>query len=175
MVFTTIVAACLALLLGISGFQKVRNLREFQSVLKHYELMPAGFVPLIAVAVIAAELCVPVLLFISMTSALILAAVLLGGYAFGIAVNLLRGRTHIDCGCSLNTKTDQRIHWGMVARNVVLVFAAMAGLLLMSNNALALNGHWLETVSLAASVGVLALLYVAFEHALRFGAKKKGA
>lgn len=175
MVFTTIVAACLALLMGVSGLSKVRNFRAFQGVVKQYELMPTGVVPLASAAVVAAELCVPVLSFVSLSSALFLAAFLLGGYASGIAINLLRGRTHIDCGCSLNAKTDQRIHWGMVGRNTVLVLGALAGVWAMPISAMALTGHWLETVSIAASVGVLALLYTAFEHALRFAAYKKGA
>ena len=38
----------------------------------------------------------------------------------GIAVNVARGRTDIDCGCG-GVEGRQRLSWSLVARNLVLV------------------------------------------------------
>lgn len=175
MVFTIGIAASLALLLGLSGLQKIRRFDAFRSVLAQYEVFPSALSTPAAALVVAAELVVPVLCFMSVVAALGLAAALLSGYAIGIAINLLRGRTHIDCGCSVTAQTDQRIHWAMVWRNAVLVCGALLGMALLDHSSLAPSGHWLEMVSLVASVGVLAMLYVSFDHALRFSARKNGA
>ena len=47
-----------------------------------------------------------------------------------IAINVLRGRTQIDCGCFRNGM-KQRISWAMVGRNVLLTAMALGAVALL--------------------------------------------
>jgi uncharacterized protein (DUF58 family) len=47
------------------------------------------------------------------------AAALLMIFAAAMAINILRGRSHIDCGCG-RSQLRQPLHWGMVVRNLLL-------------------------------------------------------
>lgn len=66
-----------------------------------------------------------------------LAALLLGGFAGAIAVNLLRGR-RIDCGCHTST-APQEIGWRLVTRDVGLALLAVL-VAVESAKALSLDG-----------------------------------
>jgi hypothetical protein len=88
----------------------------------------------------------------------ILAIILLLLYAAGIGINLMRGRTAIDCGCSWGDD-HQIIKPGHVLRNAGL--AAVAGVILMPNNGRELL--WLDWVSVVATTLVLAFFYLAAE------------
>ncbi|HRO15442.1 MAG TPA: MauE/DoxX family redox-associated membrane protein, partial [Paracoccus sp. (in: a-proteobacteria)] len=54
-----------------------------------------------------------------------MAAALLAVFAAALAVNVLRGRTWIDCGCFRNG-LKQTVSWLLVARNIGLAAAALA-------------------------------------------------
>jgi hypothetical protein len=77
-----------------------------------------------------------------------------------VIINLLRGRTEIDCGCgSLGGHVgDQTLNWGLPARNAVLVLAAM--LILREDATRALV--WIDYLSVAgATLGLLGLYVTA--------------
>jgi hypothetical protein len=48
------------------------------------------------------------------------ASALLALFAVAMGINLLRGRTHIDCGC-FDSTLKQPLRWSLVLRNAVLV------------------------------------------------------
>jgi hypothetical protein len=75
-----------------------------------------------------------------------------------VAINLLRGRTEIDCGCgSLGGHVgDQTLSWGLVARNALLALAAV--LTLREDAARALV--WIDYLSVAGGTLGLLGLYV---------------
>jgi hypothetical protein len=77
---------------------------EFVSAVGDYALVPARLVPIAAGALLVLEGGIGVLLLARIEApwAARLAAALLAGFAFAIAINLARGRTHIDCGCSFS-------------------------------------------------------------------------
>lgn len=122
-----IVRAALAVLFATALWHKARAPREFSEALGNYRLMPAVVVPVAAGGVLLAESVVlagllvpalPVAPFAALGAALLLA------YALGIAINLGRGRTAIDCGCHGFSGRQQIAGW-MVLRNLVLATGAL--------------------------------------------------
>ena len=92
------------------------------------------------------------------------AVLLLLLYAVAIGINLLRGRTHIDCGCLGFGQRGETIHWWMVARNIVMATFGAAVVVLPS------SGRPLNAADIIALVGTgltLPLLYIGLHHALQ--------
>jgi hypothetical protein len=58
-------------------------------------------------------------------------------FAAAMAINLARGRTHIDCGC-FDATQRQPLRWLLVARNIVLAVLLIAAA--FSRNAA--GGSW---------------------------------
>jgi hypothetical protein len=115
-----------ALLFGCAAWHKASDFDSFTGFVMDYQVMSPNLVVSMSSMVIAAEGTVPVTLLFrhGREYGAILAAALLLGYATVIAINLLRGRTQIDCGCG---GARQPLAWSLVARNVVL--AAIAALI----------------------------------------------
>lgn len=149
----------LALLFGVSAAHKLADRQRFLAVLKNYDLMPERLVPLAGAAVVAAEVVAIPMLVLPPTRALgaYLSVALLAAYALAIAVNLLRGRTRIDCGCFGFGRHDH-IAWTMVVRNLALVALALALLLPASQRGLVA----LDALTVGASLVVIAVLAATF-------------
>jgi hypothetical protein len=80
----------------------------------------------------------------------------MAAYGTAIAVNLLRGRTRIDCGC-LGFGPSERIAWWMVGRNIGLAVAALALRLPAGGREL----EALDWVTVGGTVAVATLLFSA--------------
>lgn len=153
-----ILALSLALLLGDAAGHKLRDPARFRSALAGYRLMPEALVVPAGFAVVVAELLAAVLLVLPSWRAegAAMAATLMVAYALAIGVNLLRGRTRIDCGC-LGFGRTERIAWWMVARNAVLAAVAFGAMLPSSTRGLTA----LDAVTVGGTVLTVALLYAA--------------
>jgi hypothetical protein len=101
---------------------KMRHWQAFEGVVANYRLLPRALIPAVAYALPPVEAVIGASLLIGAASpwAPLGAAALLGVFALAMAVNLLRGRSHIDCGC-FQTALKQKLRWPLVARNVVLM------------------------------------------------------
>ena len=145
----------IALLFGIAAGHKLADRERFLAVLSNYDLVPARLVPLAGMAIVAAEVGAALLLVLPPVRTLgaYLSVALLAAYALAIAINLLRGRTRIDCGC-LGFGRHDRIAWTMVARNLVLIALALALLLPASPRRLVA----FDVLSISASLAAIALL-----------------
>ena len=132
------VRLALALLFLAALVHKLRGARAFQQTVAAYRIVPAVLVPGAAVAVVAVEVLVLVLLGDGDRNrmGLTTAGCLLLAYAAAIAVNLLRGRDRIDCGC-VGSAGREGLSWWLVGRNLGL--AAAGGLLLVYAAAIAVN------------------------------------
>jgi hypothetical protein len=117
-----------ALLFGASAFAKVRSFAMFCAILGEYRVLPSRVTAAAGAVICCLEFAVAVGLLWPGTrsSAATLGAVLLIAYAAAIAVNLIRGRRDLDCGCGYRPTA---IGGWMVIRNVVL--AALLTLLQM--------------------------------------------
>jgi len=148
----------LALLLGAAAGHKLRHVTGFRQVLAGYRLLPPGLLPIAAVVVIGTEVLAAALLALVPTrpGGAALAAGLLAVYAVALAINLLRGRTRIDCGCLPIGRSD-RIAWWMVGRNLGLIAIAVVAALPSSPRELVA----LDLLTIGGTVATVALLYTA--------------
>jgi hypothetical protein len=96
------------------------------------------------------------------------AAGLLLVYTGAILINLVRGRTDIDCGCA-GPARRQPLGVGLVVRNLVLLSAALLSELPARPRALV----WIDGLTCAAGLAAACLLYKAVD-VLLAGVARKG-
>jgi len=159
-VATSALSAVLSVIFLTGAWQKLRDLALFQANIDNYRLLPDGLAWPAAILLPLWELAAGALLLFDPTRMVgaVLAIGLLAIVTTAVAINLLRGRTEIDCGCgSLGGHVgDQTLSWGLVARNALLAFAAV--LTLREDAARALV--WIDYLSVAGGTLGLLGLYV---------------
>jgi len=117
----------LAAWFAASVAHKLRDTAGFVTTVDQYRLLPRMLAAPAAFAITGAEvLAIGGLLWLPSALGPVVAVLLLGLFALAMAINLLRGRREIACGCSLGTAADT-IGWGLVARNGLLAVVALAG------------------------------------------------
>lgn len=120
-----IAAALLAIVFLGGAWQKLRDLDGLSAAIEQYRLMPSALAASAARALVAAELAAGLLLLPVPTRGVgaALSALLLAAVTLAVAINLLRGRSAIDCGCG-GPEGGQHLSWGLVLRNALLGLAA---------------------------------------------------
>jgi len=155
-VFSWVLRAGLALLLGVAAIHKAQDLRAFSDTLRDYRVAPAAAVGILAPLIVSSEAGIAIALLLPGAAAF--AAPLCGGlllvYSAAIATNLARGRRHIDCGC-LGPRSRQPISGWLLARNGVLVAASLLAAVPGSGRALL----WVDAISIGGGLAVVALLF----------------
>lgn len=158
------------LLLLLAAVHKLTLIQKFRATLSAYELLPGALIAPVSISVpiIEALLGAAWLLAIQPVFVALASAVLLASYTSAIAINLLRGRIHIDCGCSMGRSAgrDQQLSWGLVVRNCLLIIAALTATLPASERAVGL----VDYVTLFAGLLAIVLLYDAANQLLNNGA-----
>jgi len=167
-----ILATGFGLLFLASGARKLADFRAFEAAVAGYRLLPRRAAPVAAGGVIAAETgiglaAVSFLREVQLT-ALAACAGLLLVYAGAMAVNLLRGRRAIDCGCTAST-ARRAIGWDLVLRNLLLAGLALVPAA-MPVGARALT--WLDGVTIAGGAAMLLLVYSTLEAAMAVGRRR---
>lgn len=162
----------LALLFALAAGHKLADRARFLAVLENYDLVPARLVPLAGMVVVVAEAGAALLLALPPVRVFgaCVAVALLAAYALAIAINLLRGRTRIDCGC-LGFGRHDRIAWTLVARNLALIALALALLLPASSRRLVA----LDVLTIGASLVAVALLAATLVRLGTLPAHRQGA
>ncbi len=156
----------LALLFAAAAVHKLRDPTAFRAALGAYRLVP----PWCAPAIVALEVLVAVALCVPGRLGPVAAAALLLAYAAAIAVNLVRGRRDIDCGCA-GPSARRPIGWSLVARNAVLAGLACGGLTAIETRPL----HWIDAVTVVAATLVASALYAAADRLLALAPRARGA
>jgi hypothetical protein len=156
-----------ALLFAAAAAHKLRGRASFQSALAGYRLLPASWARPAARTMPWLELGLASALLYS-ASAAWAGAALLATYAAAIAINLLRGRAGIDCGCG-GPGGSRPLGLSLVVRNLVL-----AALLLLSTAPVVARG-WtaLDSFHLAVATLAAALLYTAIDVALANASRQR--
>ncbi len=118
--------ATLAAVFALALPGKLKDFPAFAATVANYRIVPAGASPAVAATVVVGELAVVggLLLPASRAAAARLAALLLAIFTVAIAVNLVRGRRTIDCGC-FRSLIRERLGWSHIARNLLLLAAAL--------------------------------------------------
>jgi len=156
--------AALALLFAVAALHKVRDPRGFTATLADYRLLPEGIAGAAGMVLVGAELAVVAALVIDRRAGLAGAAALLVLYGGAMAVNLARGRRHIDCGCA-GPAARRSIGGPLVARNAILATLALAALLPVVPRQLL----WIDGITIAAATVALAACWAAMDRLLALG------
>lgn len=120
-----IVQIGIGLLFAGGGIAKLVHRRAFADAIAAYRLLPLALIAPVAIVLPLAELAVGAALVCRLGAiAIVAGGALLLLFTAGIAINLLRGRTEIDCGCNPG-KPGRPISWLLVARNLGLVAALL--------------------------------------------------
>lgn len=120
-----IVTLCRWFVAGVliySGVSKISNRQQFLLVVKAFHILPARVTPIFSTVVPWLEVFVggALLLGIRTTLSAALAGFLLSCFTAAIVINLLRGRTELDCGC-FGRSHNKKIGVGLVIRNAALI------------------------------------------------------
>lgn len=147
-----------ALLFLAAGIDKLRHHDLLPGVIANYRLLPGALVAPAAWLLPPVELAVAAGLLLGPPAGLglwpVLAAIgLLLLFAAAMAINIVRGRRHIDCGCG-HAGLRQQLGWGQVLRNIMLAAALLAGLATPAG----LGGAELAMAMISGLVGWLLLL-----------------
>lgn len=148
-----VISTALALLFFMAARHKQSDYRRFQAQLSAYELLPVSLLGPVARALPWLEMALVfgLLVPVSRPLAAMAAACLLVIYALAMAVNLMRGRSEIDCGCG---GSPQALSGWLLLRNGVLATGAILLVLPTSPRTLSLvDGTFvaLLTATLASS------------------------
>ncbi len=158
-------------LLLLAASHKLAALQQFRAVLADYRVLPGPLVTPVAWIVPVIELLIGSswLLacagYLPMIVAAISTTVLLAFYTLAMAINILRGRRHISCGCGLSTSTidGQLLSWRPITRNGVLIGFALAASLPLTARAL----NFADYATLAGLLLSAPLLHIAAAQLLR--------
>ncbi|HEX6017431.1 MAG TPA: MauE/DoxX family redox-associated membrane protein [Burkholderiaceae bacterium] len=155
-VFAHSAAAVVGAVLLIGAVEKLREPESWRDALENYKLLPSAAVPAFARTLPLLEILAGVLLLPLATRQLgaLVALALLAMFTAAIAINLLRGRDRIDCGCGGNAHTP--LSTAVVLRTVVLMLLAVAAAAPLLGRATV----WLDFV--AAGLATLFLLGLYF-------------
>jgi hypothetical protein len=108
-----------------AGLAKLRHRELVPGVVANYRLLPEALVAPVALALPVVELALGLGLIGSVFGGGLLrllgipAAALFVVFAGAMAINIVRGRRAIDCGCG-RSQLRQPLGWGLVLRNLVL-------------------------------------------------------
>lgn len=151
-------AVSLAFIFVWAGIGKLRTLDEFTGVVANYRLLPHVWATPVARAVPAVEIAAGLGLLVPGLRPFAAAVVfaLLVAFTAALAINLLRGRTYIDCGC-FRLAARRPLSWNLVARNAVMM--GLTALIWLGPGARALV--WLDAVTIVGAAAALTLLYIA--------------
>jgi hypothetical protein len=159
-VLDLVVRGGLTLLLAAAALHKLADPARFRATLGEYRVLPAPAVGVASALVVGTELVLAVALLVpaTRTVGLLAGAALLAVYAAAIAVNLLRGRTDLDCGC-LASGGGRAISWWLVGRNVALAALATASVAPAAARPLG----WIDAVTFVGALTTTALSWVAMD------------
>ncbi len=146
---------CGGLVFLLAAVQKAQHWRILPGVIANYRLLPRWMNGPAAALLPPVEMVLAVLLLSALFNPWpsLAAMALLALFAAAMAINIRRGRDHIDCGCG-ESFLRQTLNWTLVARNGLLVVLLVP--------ALATGGHMTMPMILtatAAGIGLF-LLYL---------------
>ena len=152
----------IAAIFARASLHKWRDRSHFVAELRAYRLTPDALASPLAMSLAMIEAIVALtLLNPDWNLPALIAAGLFAVHGAAIAINLLRGRTEIRCGCGGPLAAQSTIDWSLVIRNATLAMVAL--LIAAAPVTPLLPTHWL--IVLPASATAL-LLYEATEQAI---------
>jgi len=160
--------AALAAIFWLGALYKLRDFAGFESAVAGYRLLPAVLHRPFSLAFVAAELLAGGFLLWPAARApgALLALAVLAAATLGVVVNLLRGRTDIDCGCGGLSRAPASLSWWMVSRNGLLAALALLAWPPQAGGPSARDLAWLDGITFLGLSLALLGLYLAFNQLL---------
>jgi len=147
----------------LGGAAKAKDFAGFTGTLAAYMIVPEALLTPVAALIVAVELAAGIAavgaVAIGSQAAMGVIAALLLVYAAAMAINILRGRTHIDCGCLGFGTSRASLGWELVGRNMLLATVAFA-LVALPVSTRALGA--IDAISGIGAIVAFALLYLGF-------------
>lgn len=161
-VFPHMCAALLAIVFLGGAWQKMRDPDGFFMAIEQYRLLPAAWSAPAGRGLLLLESAAGLLLLPLATRPFgaALALVVLVIVSAAVAINLLRGRREIDCGCG-GPEGGQHLSWGLVLRNLLLLLAASMATVTDAGAGIVRDLVWLDRLTLVAGTLALYGLYAA--------------
>lgn len=153
--------AALTAIIWLGAVDKLRHFWQFEVAVAGYRLLPAALNRPFAVLFVLLELVTGVLLLSAgwRLAGAVCALAVLGIATAGVAVNLLRGRTDIDCGCGGLSSFSTGLTWWIVIRNSLLAVLALA-VLVEAVGGTARAMVWLDKVTfVGVALAIIGLYY----------------
>lgn len=137
----TIFRLLLGMIFLVSSVSKVSAPRRFANTLIAFRLIPNSWAQPFAIILIGAEAIIAALLLIGWQSRISagLCGFLLVIFTVAIGLNIIRGRTDLECGC-FGLRHAQQVNFNLVGRNVLLLSMAIC-IMLWGGGLLALDNH----------------------------------
>jgi len=155
----TAIAFGFAVLFVAAAWHKLSARGRFEAILRDYRLLPEFLVRPVALLMPVVELTLALgwMSGLSTRVTALASAALLATYAFAMAINLMRGRVYIDCGCGFGASAGEEpaLSSSMVARNIILIGLALLPLVPATGRDLGIT----DFVVVLASVLTAILLY----------------
>ena len=142
------------LLFTTAGVAKLRSRRMFPGVVANYRLLPGALVLPVAFALPIVEVVTGLGLLAGINIFAAPAITLLLIFAAAMAINIRRGRAHIDCGCG-RSELRQPLSLTLVIRNLALALMLMPTLMVMPAFA---SAEWL--IALAGGLALYLLTHL---------------
>ena len=114
---------CVAGILGVSGWHKLRNPLYYQVIIQNYVKLGDTQASLINRILGVSELALATMLLIAPLAqyAAIASSLLLFAYLLLLGLQLIRGKADMDCGCSGPAAEGQKISSWLLFRNAALI------------------------------------------------------
>jgi hypothetical protein len=108
-----------ALVLVLAAMHSMRDWPGYNAIVVNYRILPRPLGIAAAWVLPPLELLAAALLLIAAPIGALLGLALMAAFTGAVAINVWRGRTHIDCGCG--GAEGQRLSWALVLRNALLM------------------------------------------------------
>jgi hypothetical protein len=151
------IACGIGLMLLIGAWQKMNDLEMFQAAVEAYDLIPLASTRAFSLSYVFIELSIAVFLICNIASSptVMSAIVLMSLTTFAISINLIRGNADVSCGCG-GIEDEQRLSWGLVSRNIVII--VLLGMCLIDTSSRAYN--FLDGINLLFGATSIYLVYL---------------
>jgi hypothetical protein len=157
-----VLSVSLVLLFFMAARHKMSAPQEFRAQLAAYQLLPDVALTPVSRLLPLLEMAIVFLILVPQTRAFaaLLAAALLFVYGLSMAVNMVRGRADIDCGCG---GQPQVLSSWLLLRNAVLIAGSCLLLAPASDRAITLS----DLLFLILMTTLLAMVYLLVEQLVR--------
>lgn len=161
-----------------ASVNKLRSLEIFEGVVYNFRLLPETLVKPVAYILPFLELAVAAALVVPATRGYSgwTAVILLGVFTVAVAINLLRGRREIDCGCfgskHMSSDLKQTLSWWLVLRNIVLAGLALWVAAVPAAVAVGTGMGWLLGMVTAITVAIFYVTAMRLSIAARYHAAR---